>query len=1049
MLKNKNTSFKRSSSIPELVQDKSLPNARNYLEEVKKEIGLIEQQYAKSLSNEKELFSILNEKIDELLIQLQSDHLSSRLLYDVVIFIESIMHQLKRELGASLLNPNSKIQLLFEKGNSLLMECGILESTYGRIKEVTRKMIDSEQLLAQTQKNLQLNKNFHNLLSYIKNTFPKKYSVKKIFVSYAWPKEDKLHEHWTKEFVEILSEHLHEVGLIVYDDQHESGAGKVLHWFMDDKIEEVDHVLVISSRTMAYKYWEDGFSGACNEYTDYIERFRRERGERFIIPILLNEQNNSPGFVRKFAELSFYSEGYLRALLDLICKLYDIGKIDKEVLYNQVQLCNQPPDEPLSKFLNNSPAPKSNTSIASNDSATQTNTTMPSNKVDDFSSPIEQEMPKDDQSVKKEPNKSKKEKSAPIINIQNTGNLAVFGGSNRGTVFSGTFAGGSASLLTEFGNPAFSKPEKKFNKKKEKEKELEVGSINLKEILKKLQNAIEMDVDKEEQQYYIPVQGCFNNNYTNSFELYTDTNLTETAAKSSENEKLTGEVNKFLCNDKKNVLLLLGNSGAGKTMFCHFLSDLLCQQQDKVIVLYITLGSFDDPSHNLIEQYLQRAGLKEKEIKYLRKNHKFVFILDGYDEMSRGKGLHQNLYATNHFEQWQAKIIISCRSSFLINAKDYRLDFYPLKQGKSNAAAFTEITLVPFSENQIKRYISVFLKNPPAEVMLERSDLEEKWQNPQTYLDYIDILPGLKTLISTPFLLRILMEVLPHIVADYQSVPVEERLQLTVTTLYDYFFKNYYIRQAAKLAQQGKLPEDGHSLIDDFAEYSKQLAINMWEKEVTQITYWRKSTLFSKSEPDPWEIFLGNSDPEMVRAREGCPIKQLSAGPTSSGDVWIGFFHNSFRDYLAVREIFEKSLTMDLEAIKALTEISSITDSISQITIKDEPSTQYGIHDMPPLVGGEDEEKEKEKENSYGLQLTRKMNKISLKEHQDIEKLTVDISYLTVRDRTSPSIIDCNENNTQYLPPLIGSDDEEDDKSVYEEDEEHELERAIQLSLGK
>ena len=977
--KNKNQSVKKSSSSSTSINDALLPKAKEYIEEVQKKMDSIEKQYAESLSNEQELFNTLYEKLNTILIHLQSDHVSSQLLYDVVIFIQCIIHQLKRKLGSSLLNPNPEIQPLFEKGIILLIECGILEPTYGHIEVVTPQMIEREQLLAQTQKELHANKNFHNLLSYIKNTFVKKYSTKKIFVSYAWPNEDELQERWTKKFVEILSTHLHRAGIVEYDDQHESGAGNVLQFFMDNKIEEVDHVLVISSRTMAYKYWNDGFSGVCNEYTRYMDCYRREGRERFIIPVLLNEQNNSPGLVHKFAELSFYKGGYLNPLLDLICKLYGLGEIDKDALYNQVQLCNQPPDEPLSKLLNDFPVPKFNKSNAPSDSATQrkTNTTMSSNNADTLPNLIEQDVPKKNQVVKKEPKpiKAKKKKSAPIFKIQNTGNLAVFGRSNKGTVFSGAFTGGSASLLTEFGNPAFSKPEKKYNKKKEKEKEkekeVENVSINLKEILEKLQNAIAMDIDKEEQQYYIPVQGCFNSNYANSFELYTDTSLKDNATKSSENEKLTGEVNKFLTNDKKNVLLLLGNSGSGKTMFCQFLSGLLFQQQDKVIVLYMTLGSFDDPSHNLIEQYLQQAGLKEKEIKYLREHHKFVFILDGYDEISRGEGLHQNLYATNHFEQWQAKIIISCRSSYLINVKDYRLCFYPLEHGKSDTAAFTEINLVPFSEDQIKRYINVFLEKPPAEVLLERSDLEEKWQNPQTYLDYIDILPGLKTLISTPFLLRILMEVLPHIVADYQSVPVEERLQLTVTTLYDYFFKNYYKRQADKLAQQGKLPEDGHSLIDDFAEYSKQLAINMWEKDVTQITYRRKSTLFSKSEPDPWEIFLGNSDPEMVRAREGCPIKQLSCGPTSSGDVWIGFFHNSFRDYLAVREMFEKSLTLDLEAIKALTEISSITESISQMIFKEEPSTQYDIQDLPPLVGSDDEEHELERAIQMSLGLSK------------------------------------------------------------------------------
>jgi hypothetical protein len=246
----------------------------------------------------------------------------------------------------------------------------------------------------------------------------------------------------------------------------------------------------------------------------------------------------------------------------------------------------------------------------------------------------------------------------------------------------------------------------------------------------------------------------------------------------------------------------------------------------------------------------------------------------------------------------------------------------------------------------------------------------------------------------------------------YESVPeTEKRLILTATTLYDYFLSNYYNRQADKLAQQGKLPEDGHSLVDDFAEYSKKLAMEMWEQGVTQICYRKKSTLFNKLEKDPWEIFFGNTDLEIVRAREGCPLK-YSSDINTTGEGWISFLHNSFRDYLAVKETFEESLKQDLAAIKELLEISSLIDDISHLEVTDAPTSRRLIDDNPFFAKKSDKEKHSE-EDLKGL-------------HREFESLSL------------------ASGNNDDMPALIGSDDE-----VIGSDEDEDLKAAIAMSLGK
>jgi hypothetical protein len=468
------------------IKEASLPKINVYLEKIKEKWASIIKQYEEILASEMQPFDDINEKLDQLMHQLERKDLdvASTSLIDLVQSLASIIHHLDREHGESRFNPSRAIEPLVEQGNELLIKCGIAKLPYDHLGEITEKMIRREQLLADMQIELAANNNFKKLLCYIKDNYPNIYTVKKIFVSYAWPKKDKLHELWTKEFVNIFSRHLHEVGLIVYDDQHESGAGKVLQDFMDDRIAEVDHVLVISSRTMADKYQNDGFSGACNEYLKYIERFRAQRGERYIIPILLNKKNHSPGFVAKFAELSFYEEGYLNAFLDLIYKIYGVGEKNKRSLSDYVKLCNERPDKPLSEFLdynkiiqslhvNNIPA-QLDSSIPEH-SETQPN--ILSYTSESLRKPIFS-------ATKKKHKKSHTENLAPTFHISHvSGNIAVIN-TNTGPVFPGNqkfvvaATASPAILAGRFDSPVFShvrdkNPEMEKTEKNDKEDETE------------------------------------------------------------------------------------------------------------------------------------------------------------------------------------------------------------------------------------------------------------------------------------------------------------------------------------------------------------------------------------------------------------------------------------------------------------------------------------------------------------------------------------------------------------------------------------------------
>ncbi|CAG8567742.1 13447_t:CDS:2 [Acaulospora colombiana] len=157
---------------------------------------------------------------------------------------------------------------------------------------------------------------------------------------------------------------------------------------------------------------------------------------------------------------------------------------------------------------------------------------------------------------------------------------------------------------------------------------------NLKKLKKEICN------DKELEQLlnlYIEPRGKLDVQDTDSFSLFP-------------------KVKEFL-QGPKNVLLLLGDSGAGKSTFNRFLSLKLWEgyKVGGLIPLYISLTTIKNPKYDLIEKHL-RKEFSEDQIKELKRNRKFVFILDGYDEI--GGSEIGNICESNQLEAWNAHIIV-------------------------------------------------------------------------------------------------------------------------------------------------------------------------------------------------------------------------------------------------------------------------------------------------------------------------------------------------------------------------------------------------------
>jgi hypothetical protein len=139
---------------------------------------------------------------------------------------------------------------------------------------------------------------------------------------------------------------------------------------------------------------------------------------------------------------------------------------------------------------------------------------------------------------------------------------------------------------------------------------------------------------------------------------------------------LEEEINKFLLpKNNKKIMLLMGDSGAGKSLYTQGLVNKLWQNfsAQSLIPIWITLPSLKDPVNKVIEETFDTYGFSKDQIEELRKTRSFIFILDAYDEIRCEK----NLYQTNNLDKWNAKIIITCRREYLYHKDNYKLFFAP------------------------------------------------------------------------------------------------------------------------------------------------------------------------------------------------------------------------------------------------------------------------------------------------------------------------------------------------------------------------------------
>jgi len=346
-------------------------------------------------------------------------------------------------------------------------------------------------------------------------------------------------------------------------------------------------------------------------------------------------------------------------------------------------------------------------------------------------------------------------------------------------------------------------------------------------------------------------------------------------------------------NTPHRVCLIQGAAGAGKSTFNHYLATRLWETYDKdassnanvtrPIPVFIPLASVHDATRrkqDLIAELFKKQKWPEDRIAKAREDLRFVFILDGYDEIEKRD---RDFYVDNGLGEWNAKIVITSRPEYL--GSGYQRKFYPPGQPQ----LLQEYWLAPFSTKDIMEYISKYVQvvTAPARSVKDYEQLVQRAE--------------LRAMISNPFLLRMVMTVLPT------SGTGEIHIELKRVTLYRRFL-DHWLQSAQERLSRIQLPSALADLFialceSSFTEhvevYCLDFAVELYRHKSLEASYVpaTRRSASKQLQNALWRDYLSPEDPKVRLLRYSSPLVRIGES--------YRFLHKSLRDFAIAHSMWQ------------------------------------------------------------------------------------------------------------------------------------------------
>ncbi|KAF9899544.1 hypothetical protein EC991_008628 [Linnemannia zychae] len=343
---------------------------------------------------------------------------------------------------------------------------------------------------------------------------------------------------------------------------------------------------------------------------------------------------------------------------------------------------------------------------------------------------------------------------------------------------------------------------------------------------------------------------------------------------------LVDKVKEYLAGDSL-VMLILGDSGAGKSTFNRYLENELWKTYKigGCIPLFINLPNLKNPEKKLVEKQLKEHNFSKDQIRDLKQQRRqLILICDGYDESL----LTSNLHTTNLFNrpgQWNVKLVITCRSQYL--GPDYLGKFVPTMTDRYHPTSdilFQEAVITPFSKDQVEGYVGQYVP------------LESRTWVKKDYMDKLVAIPSLIELVKNPFLLSLCLEALPRIVQDKTDL---SRLRVTRVQLYDNFVQQWSEVNKSRIEGQ-ELDKETQLAFNNLLEFG-------FEKYSVEFQVKLAAAIFREQEGRPvvdyinmkdkgsWKAEFFSPDPKNILIREATVLCRTG--------TQYRFLHRSMLEY--------------------------------------------------------------------------------------------------------------------------------------------------------
>ncbi|KAF9114271.1 hypothetical protein BGW39_003404, partial [Mortierella sp. 14UC] len=411
---------------------------------------------------------------------------------------------------------------------------------------------------------------------------------------------------------------------------------------------------------------------------------------------------------------------------------------------------------------------------------------------------------------------------------------------------------------------------------------------------------------------------------------------------------LMEKVQEFL-ESKRQVMLVLGDSGAGKSTFNRHLEHRLWvdYKQGGPIPLFINLPAIDRPDQDLIAKQLKIYNFDDDQIKELKLHRQLILICDGYDESQQLVNLHKT-NMLNQPGQWNTKMVVSCRTQFLGPAYLDRFKPQPLDRYSSGSQdLFQEAVIAPFTKDQVNNYVEQYAVDPQAVLLFK--DNQAPW-SAEEYMAKLAVIPNVMDLVKNPFLLTLALKALPSLVASNKNLA---SIRVTRAGLYDMFVDQWLETNKVRL-QSNTLTKEEHaafnSLVDDDfitqgINYLLRLSAAIFKEQngtpIVQYTH--------RQDKDTWKAAFFGTDPEAKLLRDASPLVR-------TGNQYR-FVHRSILEYLLSRVIYNptkngEEFNLQAESAPTASQVLDPNCPLFQRDLLKEPSIILFLCDRVKLNSG-------------------------------------------------------------------------------------------------